>query len=87
MARPRLALPGETPNILAASSRATGAGLAVDGSVALSTFASNRFDGHVRQRGGNSDVVEVAVDHAAKVEIWVGAILVFGGVSSVRGSV
>jgi hypothetical protein len=43
--------------------------------------------GHVRQRGGNCGVVEVAADHAATVEIWVGKPSIIGGVSSAIASV
>ena len=43
--------------------------------------------GHVRQRGGNSGVAEVAVDHAAAVAIWVGTASIIVGVSSAIGSV
>jgi hypothetical protein len=32
---------------------------------------SGRPAGHVRQRDGNIDIAEVALDHAATVEIWV----------------
>ena len=43
--------------------------------------------GHVRQRGGNSGVAEVATDHAAMVAIWVGTASISGGVSSAIASV
>ncbi len=45
-----------------------------------------RFD-HVRQRGGNSGLSEVAAGHAATVENWVAIASVNGGVSSAIASV
>jgi hypothetical protein len=38
------------------------------------------------QRGGNSSVAGVALDHAGTVAIWVGSALFSGGISSVIGS-
>ena len=42
---------------------------------------------HVRQRGGNSGLSEVAAGHAATVEYWVAIASVNGGVSSAIASV
>ena len=42
---------------------------------------------HVRQRGGNSGLAEVAAGHAATVENWVAIASVNGGISSAIASV
>jgi len=49
--------------------------------------SSSRKRGHVRQRGGNSCVAEVAVDHAAAVVICCVAASISAGMSSAIGSV
>ncbi len=41
----------------------------------------------VRQRGGICGVAEVAMDHAATVEIWVGTASINGSISSAMASV
>jgi hypothetical protein len=43
--------------------------------------------GYVRQRGGIWGVIEVAVDQAAAVEIWIGTVSISGGVRSAIASV
>ena len=57
------------------------------GSVVALNAQTGAQIGHVRQRGGNSGVAEVAVDHAAAVAIWVGTASIIVGVSSAIGSV
>ena len=47
----------------------------------------SRSLGHVRQRGGKLCVVELAMDHAAMVAIWVGTASINGGMSSAIASV
>lgn len=44
-------------------------------------------EGHVRQRSGISECIEVAADHAAAVEIWGGTASIVVGVISAMASV
>lgn len=59
------------------------------GMPATGIFALSRRNivGHVRQGGGNCGVAEVAMDHAATVEIWVGTAPIGDDVSSAMASV